>query len=101
MFFIITVDCYAQWQLVRKFKNSLGIVDCFIQHDSTLFAANYNGIFRSIDNGKTWDSVNTGIPSGQFGFSIFTLFIEGDSVLACTDTGLYFKTNDGEIGANK
>ncbi len=96
MFFIITVDCHAQWELVNSFKNSLGYVDCFIQHDSTLFAVNYNGIYRSIDNGKTWDSVNSGIPSGQFGFSIFTLFITGDSVLACTDTGLYVSTNDGD-----
>ena len=39
------------------------------QGDGELFAQNHNGVYRSDDNGATWDSIADGLPT-DFGFTV-------------------------------
>jgi len=39
------------------------------QGEGELFAQNHNGVYRSHDNGATWDSIADGLPT-DFGFTV-------------------------------
>ena len=39
------------------------------QGDGELFAQNHNGVYRSGDNGQTWESIADGLPT-DFGFTV-------------------------------
>ena len=51
-----------------------------------------NAVYLSGDNGATWTSVSTGLPSTSY---IPSLAIIGSNLFAATGTGVYLSTNDG------
>ena len=51
----------AYGQCVHKVARSQG--------EGELFAQNHNGVYRSVDNGKSWQSIVDGLPT-DFGFTI-------------------------------
>jgi hypothetical protein len=47
------------------------------QGEGELFAQNHNGVYRSHDNGATWDSIADGLPT-DFGFTMLAHPRRGD-----------------------
>jgi len=60
-----------------------------------LFAGTYgSGIFRSPDNGITWEAVNTGLTN----LHVFDFAILGENIFACTEAtngGVFISTDNG------
>jgi photosystem II stability/assembly factor-like uncharacterized protein len=48
-----------------------GNVTCFIEVDSVLLVGNPSGMFRSLDYGRTWDSIENGLPNNAFSVGDF------------------------------
>ncbi|MBS1516733.1 MAG: T9SS type A sorting domain-containing protein [Bacteroidetes bacterium] len=83
-------------------RDSLGIRYRYMQDikikDNFLFAgAGYSvngGVFRSSDNGNSWQFINNGLPS-DFGVQAICVTSQGN-ILAASDQGLYKSTNNGD-----
>lgn len=60
--------------------------------DSFLFAATATtGVFRSDDLGANWQSMNIGLPSGQY----LSLLVGDSGIFLGTSKGVYLSTNNG------
>ncbi len=62
----------------------------------------YRGVYRSSDNGYTWAAANNGLDTAALpGYSIYpglqinSLATAGQTLYACTETGLYASTDEG------
>jgi photosystem II stability/assembly factor-like uncharacterized protein len=58
------------------------------------FAASaVGGVYKSLNNGSTWQSVNTGLPSANL--SVSSLAVIGSNLFAGTGQGVFLSTNSG------
>jgi hypothetical protein len=68
--------------------------------DSSYLFATYSpyGVFRSTDNGATWDHANNGLPFNQYGGCNFSALAVWDTCIYAGGyaDGLYRSTNNGE-----
>jgi len=67
--------------------------------DTNIFVASdpYEGVYYSHNNGKSWDTVNNGLPRSNFGnIYINTLIHIGTKLIAGTDSGVYISSNYGK-----
>jgi ligand-binding sensor domain-containing protein len=63
-----------------------------VDKGDTLFAATYDGMYRSSDNGESWSLINNGISGGQ----VVALTIDGNGNLFCgTSAGIFRSVNNG------
>lgn len=90
LLFILSHQSFAQWEktnLQSTFKvNTLAI------SDSSIFAGtDGDGIFVSTDNGENWKSITEGLQNKI----IHTLFINGTTIFAGTETGASVSTDHG------
>ncbi len=77
-------------------------------HNTAIFAATDKGVFRSFNNGNTWQSVNNGLayrqsPNSGTMTTVVNLFSSGDVIFAGTvGGGLFRSSNLGEtwVSAN-
>jgi len=80
---------YAQWQ---KMFESLVYIYEFTSNANYIFCATGpKGVFRSSNNGLTWDSSNTGL----LGRKIRAITAKGNYIFAGTDSGLFRSSNNG------
>ena len=81
----------AQWKKTGEIP--YGKIRCLTFKDTSIFAGTYGGgIYRSIDNGLTWDSVNAGLKNKY----IKSLTVNGQNLFAGSDGGGVFKSiNNG------
>lgn len=70
----------------------------WIEHNGSLFTVNQNpessGVFRSLDNGITWTSINNGINPSTLQF--YTLNTDGSTLLLGTSSGGYYSNDNGD-----
>jgi hypothetical protein len=75
----------CQWVQTSGPRVPITLLNGFVSYGANssspmLFAANYtDGLFRSVDNGATWTSINTGLPD-QSGYGIVT---DGTHLFGC------------------
>jgi hypothetical protein len=68
------------------------VINCIVARGNRIFAATEIGVYRSIDNGITWERAHSGItgPNAQ------CLVFKGDTIFAGTFIGgVFFSVNDG------
>jgi len=88
--FVLYGQNFAQWQKTNL--SSAVKVNTLAISDSSIYAGTEgDGIFVSTDNGENWDSINDGLQSKV----IYTIFINGKTIFAGTETGAYVSTNNG------
>ena len=68
--------------------------------DQTLYASGLEGVYQSIDSGKTWKPTNSGNPLAKteryaIRLAISPNYAEDSTVLAGTEAGLFITTNSG------
>ena len=93
---IIVISCYsskAQWVQLNQGLTNTNILVLAVS-DTNLFAGTLSGgIFRSTNNGTSWTSESTGLPSNA---SVYTLTISGAILFAGIDgSGIFRSTNNG------
>lgn len=88
--FAINISVQAQWHPLSGIYG--GRVDYFCRNTNYIFAASWgNGVFRSSDNGSTWEEVNTGITS----YYVNAISASDQVLLVGTGSGLFRSTDDG------
>jgi len=86
---IISINSYAQWQ--KMFEKLTAIYE-FAGNSNYVFCATAPaGIFRTPDNGLSWDTINTGLANKY----VWTITAQSNYIFAGTDSGLYRSTNNG------
>ncbi|MFH1120272.1 MAG: hypothetical protein V1775_10640 [Bacteroidota bacterium] len=78
-----------------------GPIQCFTENSSYIFAGSTpgiyaKGIFRSADHGASWTTVNSGLSSAPMGQDIAALAVSGSNVIASTQVGIYYSSNNGD-----
>lgn len=79
----------SEWKKI--FSN--GALHKISADDKTLYAMAYNELFSSIDNGKSWQSIQTGLPAQLYTFNVIK---NGNIVFAGQWDGVYRKDNANE-----
>ena len=76
---------------------SNGIIFSVLKNGNTIFAGTAgNGLYRSGDNGSTWARIRNGLPQKLGGYlSVNGLAKSSTNILAATDQGFYYSTDDG------
>jgi photosystem II stability/assembly factor-like uncharacterized protein len=69
-------------------------INSLAANGTTLFAGTAGGMFRSTDNGASWQA-STGLPAG----GIFAVIAPGSTILAGTLQGVYVSTDNGTTWA--
>jgi len=90
LLFVLYVQSYTQWQKTN-FSSTVKINTLAISDSSIYAGTDGDGVFVSTDNGESWVSINDGLQSKV----IYTIFINGKTILAGTETGAYASTNNG------
>ncbi len=89
--FIFSGEFFAQWEKTN-FPSTVKVNTLAIS-DSNIFAGTEgDGIFVSTDNGENWIDRNNGLQDKV----IHTIFINGKTIYAGTETGAYISTNNGK-----
>lgn len=78
---------FAQWQFTGGPEGGAGYG--IIKHGDEIFAATFNGVYRSSTMGDTWT------PSGLRGKVIFRMLSAGDNIYASVDNVLFQSSDDG------
>jgi len=84
----------AQWVQTSLSNNNVFNITI---NGNNIFAGTYGGIYLSIDEGSTWNSVNNGIPASSF---VYAIAISGNNIFAgIYGKGVYLSTNNGNSWA--
>lgn len=86
---LVALNANAQWQ--KMFERLTAIYE-FAGNSNYVFCATAPaGIFRSSNNGLSWDTVNTGLENKY----VWTITAQNNYIFAGTDSGLFRSTNNG------
>ncbi len=95
---LVGVAIAALWTVVRvdaQWISSTGAtterVLCFVVKGSTVFAGTSNGVYRTTDDGATWEPVNSGLTD----LFVFALSTSQNFIFAGTQSGIFRTTDDG------
>lgn len=84
-----STDNGTDWQTTSHTLNS---VTATAGNDSIIFAGtSTNGVFRSLDHGKTWHPMNNGLTDTL----VVALAISGENLFAATTPGFFLSTDNG------
>lgn len=92
-FLCCTLEIKAQWTKDNTIEGD--IIRAFAVNASYAFAGTSGGgIYRSSNNGTSWEAVNNGLP----GFTqVFAMYASGANVLASAGGRLYITSNNGDL----
>jgi len=91
---LVPIACEAQWEQTSRLPR--GHAASIAVSGTHIFVGTMDaGVFRSTDNGASWEDVNLGLPENT---SVFCLAVSDRSILAGTDHHGVFLSIDG--GAN-
>ncbi len=90
-FLTLKADC--QW-LQTNLQNSSGVRSLAVNGDTIFAGTTREGVFKTVDGGMNWFSVNNGIPN--LNYPVDALVIKGSDVYSGLDAGgVYKSTNWG------
>ncbi|HTR80532.1 MAG TPA: T9SS type A sorting domain-containing protein [Bacteroidota bacterium] len=94
--FIKINPLYAQWVSTTMPGTSLNEVYALCVKGSDLFAGTVDGVYRSTDNGLTWQEVNPVLPARATQPTVWSMTVNGQSVIAAfSETNVYVTSDDG------
>ncbi len=85
----------AQW--VKSNNPISGYVTCIVTNNSYIFTGTNSGIYRSSNNGISWDTVNSGLTNK----GILSIASNGNMIFAGTSSGVFLSTNNGNNWVTK
>lgn len=96
---LLSSDNGDTWVPIHNNQISLKVIELLIHDDRFLFTSNYNGLYRTSDNGLNWEEKNTGIVSSRINrldvteaghiFAVSTDYSSlDDNIFRSTDQGL-------------
>lgn len=95
-----STDYGESWQLVSKYLPAFTVVKVFVDHD-TLYSVTHDfaqdawrGLSRSIDLGRSWMFMNTGLPDS---IDVRDLASGRGKIIAATDSGVFISTTGGAL----
>lgn len=94
IFLVIYNNSYSQWQ--KMFEVYATIYEFTGNSNYVFCATGPTGVFRSSDNGLTWDTVNSGLENKN----AQTITAQGSYIFVGTDSGLFRSTNNGDNWSN-
>jgi photosystem II stability/assembly factor-like uncharacterized protein len=87
---VMPVVSQAQW--IQTAGPNGGYVDDLVKVGNTLvLAAQAGGVFRSIDNGGSWESSNSGLPNNPH---IYSMYMDDNTVYVALYNGGVYKSTD-------
>ncbi|MCE7996450.1 MAG: glycosyl hydrolase [Roseivirga sp.] len=105
----ITEDNGQNWRLIENFPGVPArayVSDVHAsRHDANeiFIAFNYHKygdykpyVLRSTDKGNTWKPIISGIPEGEFAWTIYQDHVNPDLIFLGTEFGMYYSTNRGD-----
>lgn len=69
-------------------------IHSIIVNDGNIFSASQLGVHISVDNGKVWTNVSTGLPALE---SPTKLVANGSDIYVVADSSVFLSTNNGEL----
>lgn len=99
-FVLLMLPAFAQWGQITHF--STGQFPALVQKDNTFLLATTGGVFKSTDQGMTWNLANTGFSAGktQYGNNVLRLSRIGDRFFAlCNNMKIYTSVDEGTTWA--
>ncbi|MFH1051625.1 MAG: T9SS type A sorting domain-containing protein [bacterium] len=86
----------AQWEQIGP---NCGVIRSIVILDNAIFAGtSENGIYRSTNNGDSWEEKNNGISD----YNIYGIVVKDSNIFACAyGGGVYLSTNKGESWEEK
>ncbi len=93
-----TTDNGAEWTKCAPFPQQNPVLGLAVNSHDLLFASVYlRGVFRSSDNGISWQAINEGLND----FGVRKMLVDDTGyVWVCSENGLYRSTNDGNAWTN-
>lgn len=98
-----SIDNGNSWTLIHWEQESDNTGDAYfyevVSIGDTLFACNWNGVYRSTNKGEYWRAVDTGLPveAEEQALPLVTaLAVMGDKLFAGTWDGVYVSSDKGE-----
>jgi photosystem II stability/assembly factor-like uncharacterized protein len=90
----LSVDDAESWIKLNIEPDSINVRDITKSNNGKLFAIDFDDVFRSTDNGVTWDTINNGMGASQ----LTSLVISNEKylILGAESGGIYKSTNWGE-----
>ncbi len=101
---VISILCFitnlnAQW--IQVPSSPSGYVNNILNSDGVLFISHYNnGVFKSTDEGNSWQQINNGLNNSQ-AKSVLEILVDGEVIYAATVDGIYKSTDQGELWTKK
>jgi photosystem II stability/assembly factor-like uncharacterized protein len=95
-------DSGNTWEAIRGSltnmpTNDYLLVDELLAKDNVLYALRYNNIFRSNDNGTTWNYLDISASIGYFPGLIISISLENNALIALTSSRQQFRSLNGGI----
>ena len=87
-YFLCTQSVWAQWS--KKCAEG-GSVNCFVRNGVDLFAGTFGGVYKSIDDGETWEPSSAGIAIED----VRSMLVTSSKLFAGSGGGIYASSDGG------
>lgn len=93
---LYTISSFSQWNQTSGPIGGSG--EIFKVQNNLVLATHWGGVYKSIDNGESWNPSNTGFPNNP---RIYDMFEDDDTLYASIENrGIYVSANQGDSWAS-